>query len=105
MKKLLIGLFLSLIFATSCKEQNVPFPTNDYQSKGIITGGDPRDCACCGGWFIEIDTSRYRFNSLPDSSGINLEKETLPLKVKLDWKKSDHICLGDEIIVTRIKKI
>jgi hypothetical protein len=105
MKTFLIGLFFTLMFATSCIEQNVLFPINDYQSKGLITGGDPRDCACCGGWIIEIDTARYRFNSLPDSCGVNLEKEIFPLKVKLDWKKADHICLGDEIIITKIKKI
>lgn len=77
---------------------------NEYKSIGIITGYDLRECACCGGWFIAISDSIYRFYELPKENNIDFEKDTLPMKVKLDWKKSPSLCIGDEIIVIRIKK-
>jgi hypothetical protein len=60
------------------------------KSTGIITGPDLRDCACCGGWYITIDTTHYEFDSLPVSSNIDLAKETFPVHVKLDWKLSER---------------
>jgi hypothetical protein len=59
---------------------------SDYQSTGVITGPDPRMCVCCGGWLIVIDSITYNFNSVPVTSNIDLEKETFPLFVKLDWQ-------------------
>jgi hypothetical protein len=105
MKKLLIGLYLSLMITNSCVEQNEQISLGGYQNEGIINEPDLRMCPCCGGWFIYIESVKYRFFTLPDNSGINFEKETLPLKVLLDWKKSDNLCNGDEIIITRIKKV
>jgi hypothetical protein len=75
-----------------------------YKSDGIITGYDLRECVCCGGWFIDIADSTYRFYEVPKDSYIFFEVETYPIKVKLDWKKSPTPCMGDEIIVERIKK-
>ncbi len=78
---------------------------DDFRSRGIITGPDLRDCACCGGWYIEIDTVVYEFDVLPENSGIALEKETFPLKVKLDWKPSEKIaCPNKKIDIQRIAK-
>ena len=76
-----------------------------YQSKGVITGQDFTMCACCGGWFITIDGENYRFDSLPADSGIILEKETMPLAVKLDWQIKPGGCPANRIIIQRIKKI
>ena len=79
--------------------------SDDFMSHGTITGPDVRDCACCGGWYIEIDTVVYEFDALPENSGIALDKETFPLKAKLDWKLSDKIaCPNKRIDIQRIKK-
>lgn len=79
--------------------------TDEFQSSAIITGPDYRACACCGGWFIDIDTVTYLFDTLPENSGINLEKETFPLPVKLDWQFSDRpACPANRILILRIKK-
>jgi hypothetical protein len=59
-------------------------------SAGTITGPDIRDCACCGGWYIKIDTAEYEFASLPVNSNIDLQTEIFPLKVKLDWQLADR---------------
>lgn len=75
-----------------------------YRYNGIITGYDLRECVCCGGFFIKIFDITYRFFDLPKENNIDFDKDTLPLKVKLDWKKPSSQCLGDEIILFRIKK-
>ena len=74
------------------------------KSSGIISGYDDRDCACCGGFFVEIDSSTYRFYDLPKDSGINLNDPEFPVNVKLDWVPDSSACMGDEIIVTRIER-
>ena len=73
-------------------------------SYGQITNADYRLCMCCGGWFINIGNETYRFLSLPENSDLNLTEETLPMNVELDWTKDENACLGDEIIISSIKK-
>lgn len=93
-------LLLLLISATffSCKKE----PQTVYN--GIITGADLRMCACCGGTFITIDKIGYRFGNLPANSEIDLEKDTFPIYVEVAWHKSSPQCMGDEIIIDKIRK-
>jgi hypothetical protein len=102
MKKL-SGFFMGPIMAmilifTSCKKEDSDL------SDGLITGFDYRECVCCGGIFIDIDATTYRFQQLPDNSNLVLEEGTFPVKVSLRWKKDDIACMGDEIIVEYIVK-
>jgi len=95
MKKLIvITLILSLL--TGCRKED------KYMDTGTITGTDPRDCMCCGGWFIEIKDTMRRFDQLPADCVIDFNTITYPLKVKLHWKKRDPLCIGDEIIVSKM---
>ncbi len=71
-------------------------------SEATITGTDMRECMCCGGWYIVIDGSTYRFYTLPAGSDLDLSKARLPLKVFVKWQKSSHPCLGDEITINEI---
>lgn len=92
-------LFLFLLL-NSCKEND-----DDY-SVGIITGSDFRFCACCGGFFIEIEDETYRFfnDELPEGSpNFYLMDVTFPLKVHVQWKLKENSCMGDEILVTNIE--
>jgi hypothetical protein len=76
-----------------------------YKSDGIITGPDIRMCACCGGYYIQIESVIYEFNSLPDNSNIDLQTESFPLFVKLDWQLANLTgCPDTKIIIQRIKK-
>ncbi len=103
MKKfILISLMFYLI--SGCEDNTTSNP-GLYKTEALIIGYDMRECMCCGGWFIDIDDSTYRFWELPKDCEINFEKDTLPLAVKLDWKKSETPCLGDEIVVLRLKKL
>jgi len=83
-----------------CNQDN-----SNFSSKGIITGPDIRMCACCGGWYIQIDSVTYEFDTLPVNSDIDLQKETFPFFVKLDWQLSDKgACPDKRITVQRIIK-
>jgi hypothetical protein len=98
-------LFICLFFfgLISCQKEE----SHEYKSTGTITGPDLRMCPspCCGGWFIKIDGTTYEFDSLPDASSINLEKETFPLEVRLDWQLSNTIdCPNKRISIQRIAK-
>jgi len=98
--KLLLGAFL-LISLFGCKKQN----TNDFQSTGIITGADYKMCACCGGWYIQIDNITYTFDTLPVGSTIDLQNATFPITVKLEWKLSTKpTCEEKKIDILKIVK-
>lgn len=90
--------FLIFICFFSCSEDK-----GEYLSNGTITGVDVRECSCCGGYFIDINDSTYRFLSIPSGSDLLLVNPVFPIEVKLDWAKADTVCLGDEIQVFRIK--
>jgi hypothetical protein len=99
--KTLLAIFLIVFGFYYCHKEN----SNNYKSIGTITGQDFRMCACCGGWFIIIDSLTYEFDSLPNGSDINLEKETFPLMVKLDWQLPDTLgCPNKRITILRIAK-
>jgi hypothetical protein len=101
--KTLLGLSFILFGLIYCKKE----PGHNYESTGTITGQDVRMCPspCCGGWFIKIDSLVYEFDTLPEGSDINLEKETFPLAVKLDWQLSDTPgCPDKRISIQRIAK-
>ena len=96
---IILGSALFLIIALSCTNVD-----DQYISEGSITSIDIRECSCCGGYFIAIGDSTYRFRDLPPGNNVNLENSSFPIAVKLDWKASANRCLGDEIDVIRIMR-
>ena len=99
--KVIRALFIVTIMIACTKENS------DYKSLGTITGADPTMCACCGGWFINIENTQYRIVSMPDNFALNLANETFPVIVKLDWQLITTGCPSEfnRITVSRIKKI
>ena len=95
MKQLLI-ILLVCTMASGCKKEN------SCLDSGIITGLDARDCMCCGGWFIKISDTTYRFDQVPPECTIDFSTVVYPLNVRLEWKKKDTLCLGDEIRVSKL---
>jgi hypothetical protein len=103
--KTIYGLLICLIFIGfyNCKKDNL----SSYKSKGIILGADLKMCPsnCCGGWYIKIDSLTYEFDSIPKYTNINLETDTFPINIKLDWGLSTHNdCTIKRIDIQRIIK-
>ncbi len=99
MLKTFLFFIVLMVGVISCSAQD------SLKSNGVITGYDLRECACCGGYFIEIDSTKYRFDQLPDSTEFVIPNNPeFPINVTLDWYPDSSACLGDEIIVTAIKE-
>lgn len=99
MKSAKLIIFIIFVAFASCNKGN-----DTYKSVGIITGEDLRMCVCCGGYFINIDDVEYLINSMPKNSNLNLQQETFPITVHLDWQLSSSSCPNLWIDVLRIKK-
>jgi len=77
MKKLIFTAMLLAIAIASCTEED-----DEYLSTGTIIGADARECICCGGYFIDINDSTYRFSELPEPNDIDLINAVFPIFVK-----------------------
>ncbi len=97
--KIIAFLFLfSTLLVLSCEKTK-------YENTGTITGSDLALCPCCGGYFIDIEGTQYRFekSELPDN--FSFEDNQLPLKVELDWELKTGGCSGyGRIIISKIRK-
>ncbi|MFT5512903.1 MAG: hypothetical protein ACI8SE_001302 [Bacteroidia bacterium] len=89
---------IAVLGLLSCEKD--PTPTVN----GIITGQDFRKCACCGGWFVEVGDSTFRFYEIPKTNVLNLDNETLPLEVSIDYTQEDGRCMPDLIVLNKIRK-
>ncbi len=95
-------ILLLTIFCIACKDDDEGLKIDsDF---GVVTSADFRLCACCGGWFIEIEDQLYRFYELPENS-ISISDEEFPLRVDVKWELDQDGCMGDEIIITSIEKM
>jgi len=99
---MLLGLGAFLVPACCPCDDEEPEYCSD---EGLLLGADPRDCACCGGWFIEIEGDTLRANALPEEFINSFDYSDLPLPVLLEWEHDATPCLGDEIEVECIKKL
>ncbi|MEM7373151.1 MAG: hypothetical protein AAF587_31295 [Bacteroidota bacterium] len=104
MQSILTNLLLpiSLIFMLALSGCMQPDALQSPQMEGIITGEDQRRCVCCGGWFVDIQNETHRFTRLPDGSDLNLQ--SYPVEVVLEWEVDPNACLGDEILVHSIEE-
>jgi hypothetical protein len=89
---------MGLSLLTGCLREN-----DCYRDSGTIIGFDYRKCMCCSGWFIKIDEDTLRFQKVPEDCTINFDSISYPYEVYLDWHRPDTLCLGDEILVDRMR--
>lgn len=81
-------ILLACIFiALSCEK-------SQFENTGTITGADMALCACCGGYFVEIEGIKYRFTKSELPSGFTFDDNKLPLKVNLNWELNPTVCPG-----------
>lgn len=48
--------FICLLTLAGCED----IDPEDQEQAAVVTGQDNTQCNACGGWFVEIDTVRYR---------------------------------------------
>ena len=64
MKQVSVFLLLCSLLFAACKKNS-----SGSEVYGVLTGPDPTLCGCCGGIFIEINSQKYRLDSVP--AGLN----------------------------------
>lgn len=97
----LIFLLAGIFMYSGCdKDDDNDTVSASCTEQGVITGIDIRRCACCGGWFIEIDNKTLRATTLPQEFLESLDPDEFPLHVFLEWSQPLTLCTADEIIVT-----
>ena len=77
--------------------------------EGVITGYDPRDCACCGGLLINLNSSStelfsdstYQVDLVPANFDIDANT-VFPVFIKLDYYKNPKKC-GKTIDILRFE--
>lgn len=89
-----------LAFLFSCSSPDI---IDSWPVRAEIIGQDMRECACCSGWLIKIDTNYYNFEKLPANANFNLDSEKYPLPVQILYKKRTTGC-KNMIDITNILK-
>ncbi len=88
-------IFSLLIF--SCEK-------DEFKSTATITGADMALCACCGGYFIDIEGIQYRLDKDKLPGNFTFDDNQLPLTVDLDFDQNVAYCKDfNWINVTRIR--
>jgi len=63
-----------------------------FENTAVITGADMAMCACCGGYFIDIEGISYRFEKSELPADFTFNDTELPLKVELNWNLKQNQC-------------
>ena len=72
----------------------------DFDNRGAIIAYDVRRCDCCGGWYVVIEDSTYRFKEMPEDSDLELGPSTeYPINIELNWSRANETCMSDELIM------
>ncbi len=97
-------ILLPVIFNACAKNES------EYMGEGVLTGYDPRDCACCGGLLINLNSSStelfsdstYQVDLVPDNFDIDITT-AFPVFIKLDYSRNTKKC-GKTIDITRFER-
>ena len=89
----------SLAMITGCEKNTASVEASWQFSIAKIIGFDSRRCACCGGYFTEIDGELYRIVEYTEGLEISPDDQDFPLEALIKWRSVDNPCLGDEIRV------
>lgn len=101
MKPLTNLIIAIVVLSISCNKKVI----NEVETPAVIMGLDEALCICCGGWVIQLDRAQNlrQFSTVPIHSNINLENETFPLDVWVNWTEDpDNPC--QLILIEGIRK-
>lgn len=102
----IISLMLFILAGLSCNKND----NNNYMAEGVLTGYDVRDCACCGGLLINLNSndtalytdSTYQIYLIPKDFDINVGSD-FPIFIRLDYERNDKLC-GKTIDILRFER-
>lgn len=93
-------IFLSASFVACKKVIFNPLGINGNCKTAILVAQDLRKCACCGGFFIDVDGQRFLTQT--DLGVLNNDfadgKITFPQEVQICFKQAKNRCGNDGLI-------
>jgi hypothetical protein len=94
-RNLFILIILSgLVFMAACRKKDEVVETN-----AKIIGSDMRLCACCGGWWFDIQGDTLRAMDLPADFIAQIDQNAFPIPVLISWDRENlSSCLMDELV-------
>jgi hypothetical protein len=64
-----------------------------------IIGYDMRLCACCGGWWFDIQGDTLRTMDLPGDFESQIDQNAFPIPVLISWDRVNlSPCLQEELV-------
>ena len=109
MKKIFLFVLGFSSWTTACiDDEQIPIEEpHQYMSTAVIDGYDYALCPCCGGVFIQIDSVHsYRFYQLPPNANIDLNVDSMPIYVNLDWQDDTTVCGGGWVVdILKVEEI
>lgn len=98
------AILLSLLPA--CKKHDCG-DRESYQSSARISSLIHPDCGCCG-YSISIDDQNYTFMHLPSNAGFDLDAQSLPLDLLINWHRDSTSTCGqfarNLIVIDAVKR-
>jgi hypothetical protein len=97
-------IFLALNF-NACDKSD-----SNYMGAGVVTGYDVRDCACCGGLLINLNSSStelysdstYQIDLVPGNFDIDANT-VFPVFINLDYSRNTKKC-GKTIDILKFER-
>lgn len=108
MKNLTITLIL-LSTVVSC-EETLPNKVENWDAiDAIITMPDLRACVCCGGYFLQVGSTTYNFETFPANASSDFQNltypENFPISVKVNFNPGRQCDQVKYITLTQIRKV
>ena len=87
-------LMFGMVFMAACRKEDDVVETN-----AKIIGADMRLCACCGGWWFDIQGDTLRAMDLPADFVAQIDQNAYPISVLIRWDRENlSSCLMDELV-------
>ena len=101
MKKQFILLFIVCLALHQCTYSNLGAPA-------VITGWDPRYCACCGGLkiIIQNSTPAGEFYLIQNSSDLGIDMNaTFPINAIVTYTMLPNTCGGKHVFINSFRRV
>ena len=83
-----------MFFMAACRKKDAIVETT-----ARIIGNDMRLCACCGGWWFDIQGDTLRAMVLPGDFAAQINQNAFPISVLISWDRENlSPCLQDELV-------
>jgi hypothetical protein len=108
MKNLTFSLLI-LSLLVSCCEEAIPEKAENETIDAIVMMPDLRECACCGGYILQVGATTYNFKAFPENAPSDFQSltypEDFPISVKVNFTPGFQCGNVKYVTLTQIRKV